>query len=294
MGLAAGLHFTVAAYGQVLAVHAANAALSGTSEAAFKSNLGYSGEQWDASLRMQNLRARAYDPRNGRFIGLDPFAGNMQDPQSLHKYAYVHGDPIQGIDPSGLFSQKFGYWVEEAIARDYQRQHQDVPIDVTFGGWAQLGQQGGWAFMAKPDILNHTDMTYMEIKPLSISGLILGEAQMLMREVQLGPFGYEPDGIWASTPQVTFLQNGIPIVYVNFQGLVLYTDVTELLEDYAAIKMLGMAGFWKFLATKGSSVLTSIGTQVAGLVNSGNGARGAQASGQLGIASMFAGMGVAI
>ena len=50
---------------------------------------------------MQNLRARAYDPANGRFIGLDPFAGNMQDPQSLHKYAYVHGDPITGIDPSG-------------------------------------------------------------------------------------------------------------------------------------------------------------------------------------------------
>ncbi len=27
----------------------------------------------------------------------------MQDPQSLHKYTYVHGDPIQGVDPTGLF-----------------------------------------------------------------------------------------------------------------------------------------------------------------------------------------------
>ena len=53
---------------------------------------------------MQNLRARAYDPASGRFIGLDRFAGNMQDPQSLHKYAYVHGDPVQGIDPTGLMS----------------------------------------------------------------------------------------------------------------------------------------------------------------------------------------------
>ena len=25
----------------------------------------------------------------------------MQDPQSLHKYLYVHGDPINGVDPSG-------------------------------------------------------------------------------------------------------------------------------------------------------------------------------------------------
>jgi len=25
----------------------------------------------------------------------------MQDPQSLHKYLYVHGDPINGYDPTG-------------------------------------------------------------------------------------------------------------------------------------------------------------------------------------------------
>jgi hypothetical protein len=28
----------------------------------------------------------------------------MQDPQSLHKYLYVHGDPVQGTDPSGEIS----------------------------------------------------------------------------------------------------------------------------------------------------------------------------------------------
>jgi RHS repeat-associated protein len=55
------------------------------------------------AYRMQNLRARPYDPRTGRFVGKDPFHGNMQDPQSLHKYAYVHGDQIQGIDPTGMF-----------------------------------------------------------------------------------------------------------------------------------------------------------------------------------------------
>ncbi|MCA9110527.1 MAG: hypothetical protein KDA52_11290 [Planctomycetaceae bacterium] len=34
----------------------------------------------------------------------DPFFGKPHDPQSFHKYAYVHGDPVNNIDPTGLFS----------------------------------------------------------------------------------------------------------------------------------------------------------------------------------------------
>ncbi|TWU12655.1 hypothetical protein CA54_14790 [Symmachiella macrocystis] len=45
-----------------------------------------------------------YDPSTGRFNRLDPFAGNVHDPQSLHKYAYVHGDPVTNIDPTGQVS----------------------------------------------------------------------------------------------------------------------------------------------------------------------------------------------
>jgi RHS repeat-associated protein len=63
-------------------------------------SLLYSGEQTDGT-GLQYLRARYYDPQSGRFNRLDPFAGNFGDPQSLHKYLYVHGDPINGLDPSG-------------------------------------------------------------------------------------------------------------------------------------------------------------------------------------------------
>jgi RHS repeat-associated protein len=72
--------------------------------AAALTSLGYSGEHFDAKAQQQYLRARWYNPASGQFNRLDPFAGNMQDPQSLHKYAYVHGDPVQGIDPSGLMT----------------------------------------------------------------------------------------------------------------------------------------------------------------------------------------------
>ncbi|WP_345325673.1 RHS repeat-associated core domain-containing protein, partial [Novipirellula rosea] len=62
------------------------------------------GEAWDSTLNRGYNRARWYDASAAQWNRLDPFSGNMQDPQSLHKYAYVHGDPIQGLDPSGLFT----------------------------------------------------------------------------------------------------------------------------------------------------------------------------------------------
>jgi RHS repeat-associated protein len=84
-------------------------ALHGTTGAAVPAttaltSLGYSGEHFDAKAQEHYLRARWYDPASGRFNRLDPFAGNMQDPQSLHRYAYVHGDPIGGIDPTGMWT----------------------------------------------------------------------------------------------------------------------------------------------------------------------------------------------
>ncbi len=55
------------------------------------------------STGQQYLRARFYDPASGTFNRLDPFAGNLSDPQSLHKYLYTHGNPVMGVDPTGLF-----------------------------------------------------------------------------------------------------------------------------------------------------------------------------------------------
>ena len=75
----------------------------------------YSGEAFDFNINQQYLRARWYDAANGRFNRLDPFAGNSSDPQSFHKYAYVHGDPIQGIDPTGLFAEVLALQTANAV-----------------------------------------------------------------------------------------------------------------------------------------------------------------------------------
>ncbi len=61
----------------------------------------YTGEQWDSDLGMYYLRARYLNPNTGRFWTMDSYEGSPSDPLSLHKYLYVHGNPVNGVDPSG-------------------------------------------------------------------------------------------------------------------------------------------------------------------------------------------------
>jgi RHS repeat-associated protein len=64
-------------------------------------NYMYRGEQYDSDLALYYLRARYYNPATGRFLSRDPEDGKPNDPQSLHKYLYASGDPVNRIDPSG-------------------------------------------------------------------------------------------------------------------------------------------------------------------------------------------------
>jgi RHS repeat-associated protein len=72
-----------------------------TPEAPANTEMLYSGEPFDSHLQQYNLRARYYDQNLGRFGTQDPFNGRSDDPQSLHKYAYAAGDPVNNSDPTG-------------------------------------------------------------------------------------------------------------------------------------------------------------------------------------------------
>ena len=67
-------------------------------------NLLYTGEMYDSQSDSYYLRARYYFPSTGTFNRPDPFQGNNQDPQSLHKYVYAHSNPVNNVDPSGKFT----------------------------------------------------------------------------------------------------------------------------------------------------------------------------------------------
>ncbi|MES9863930.1 MAG: putative Ig domain-containing protein [Candidatus Thiodiazotropha sp. LLP2] len=64
----------------------------------------FAGEQFDSTLDQYYLRARYYDPSQGRFTQQDTWMGHNHDPVTLHKYLYANADPANNIDPTGNFS----------------------------------------------------------------------------------------------------------------------------------------------------------------------------------------------
>jgi RHS repeat-associated protein len=66
------------------------------------------GEEFDSDLGLYYLRARYYDALTGRFMTRDPFDGYIDIPETLHRYLYVGGDPINWIDPTGWDEEEEG------------------------------------------------------------------------------------------------------------------------------------------------------------------------------------------
>ena len=70
---------------------------AGTSQTEF----GFTGEQYGDSTQLIYLRARYYNPTNGRFQSRDTWSGDYNRPLSLNRWMYVEGNPVNAVDPSG-------------------------------------------------------------------------------------------------------------------------------------------------------------------------------------------------
>ncbi|MEU6942200.1 RHS repeat-associated core domain-containing protein, partial [Streptomyces rubiginosohelvolus] len=56
---------------------------------------------------LTQLGARAYDPKLGRFLSVDPLA-DFGDSQRMNAYAYANNNPVTNWDPTGLKSDECG------------------------------------------------------------------------------------------------------------------------------------------------------------------------------------------
>lgn len=67
-------------------------------------NYKFTGYERDSESGLDYAEARYYNQRIGRFMSVDPMAGDIRDPQTLNRYAYVRNNPVNLTDPSGLWS----------------------------------------------------------------------------------------------------------------------------------------------------------------------------------------------
>ena len=61
----------------------------------------YTGHVYEESTGLYYAKARYYDGETGRFLSMDSYQGNIQNPSTLNPYIYASHNPFKYMDPSG-------------------------------------------------------------------------------------------------------------------------------------------------------------------------------------------------
>ena len=88
-------------------------------------NYLYTGQQYDEVTGLYSLRARYYNPADGRFLSRDTYQYDYDNPIELNRYLYAANAPTNGYDPTGFlfvsYSKQNESSVEEAAALQTER-----------------------------------------------------------------------------------------------------------------------------------------------------------------------------
>jgi len=65
----------------------------------------FAGYFWDNEPKQYYCNVRYYDPELARFSSRDVVGGKYEEPMTRHRYLYCLNDPINMIDPEGLWTE---------------------------------------------------------------------------------------------------------------------------------------------------------------------------------------------
>jgi RHS repeat-associated protein len=89
------------------------------------------------------MRARYYNPEIKRFVNQDILLGTIDNGQSLNRYAYVQGNPVIYIDPSGLWYVGFGVQLGGTVGALFGEIQVTIAIDDDWNFGAFFSKTGG-------------------------------------------------------------------------------------------------------------------------------------------------------
>jgi RHS repeat-associated protein len=78
-----------------------------TNSPATTPEFGYAGMQYHAPSGLYLTKYRAYEPKTGRWLSRDP----IEEAGGINLYAYVEGNPVSRVDPTGLLTATVGVTV---------------------------------------------------------------------------------------------------------------------------------------------------------------------------------------
>ena len=111
---------------------------------------GYTGHEHIDELGLIDMNGRMYDQILGRFISVDPYIQDPNNPQNFNRYAYCLNNPVKYTDPSGEIGVLAACLIAAGI---------DMAIDYGFQVIANLNAKNaeGQSLTAKEVFLTNID-----------------------------------------------------------------------------------------------------------------------------------------
>jgi RHS repeat-associated protein len=192
----------------------------------------YALTERDDAVGLDHTWFRKYENLSGRWTGPDALGGDIGDPQSFNRYAYVINDPVNFIDPSGL-DRTHGFWDRWNSFWFFSN-----GFDASVNGWDQVPSV--WTEFEKPVVFHFRfdDKQWIEYDSVDW-GLVTPQKPQKQVFKQEGPCDQSRAAINSGAQQVANTITGARIGTQGGQTVIRFTGNYD-----QTVRQLTQAGYY--------------------------------------------------